>query len=373
MAHAVQRPRILRRGRHDHLCHRALHGTSAWIGDEPQCLVRSPLDTSAQAEPDGQACVPGEREDDEDEDDDDDLRRCVETRPQGSVYVCEHAGMLGTTSVGGGRVRYLGVLQDPNDLALATSLAVPFAFAFFEIRRSVLRLAMLLFTVSVVGAEVVLAKSRGGQVTFAAVLGAYYIKKYGWKGGAFVGTAVALPIAVLGGRFGDARARRWSASGARAPASRCSSPIPSSGWARAVHRSPRPHRAQRVHPRRGGARGPWHDPLRVHRLSLDQNPHRRAPPRHGRGRRGADREGARDGHAGGARRWGGGDLLPVMDVSYVLWIHFGLSGALYSMVRTRHPGVWSAASRSRRRGASCSATSPASPSGRLTQASGRME
>ena|SRR5688572_4386207 len=37
----------------------------------------------------------------------------------GAEYACERVGLFGTTSVGRGRVRYRGVLQDPNELALA--------------------------------------------------------------------------------------------------------------------------------------------------------------------------------------------------------------------------------------------------------------
>ena len=47
----------------------------------------------------------------------------------GGQYMCEHIGWFGTTSVGNGRVRYRGVLQDPNELALAGGIGLPLAFA----------------------------------------------------------------------------------------------------------------------------------------------------------------------------------------------------------------------------------------------------
>jgi hypothetical protein len=295
-----------------------------------QCLVRDPLDTSAQAYPDGQACVPSQDEDD----DDDDLRRC----PPGVVYVCEHPGMLGTSSVGGGRVRYLGVLQDPNDLALATSLAVPFAFALFEIRRSALRLALLLFTVGVVGAEVVYTKSRGGQVTFGAVLGAYFIKKYGWKRGAFVGAAVILPIAVLGGRAGDAESSTLERLGCACAGIKMllSYPITGVGCAQFTdHHYLTAHNAYILAAGELGVVGmslfafivylSLKIPIAVLRLDM-----------------GADVDASSTKALAMAMLAAlGGGAVGIFFLSwtyhYVLWIHFGLSGALYSMVRTRYP------------------------------------
>ena len=72
-------------------------------------------DTSAGT-PDGRPC--------------DSIRACYlgDVEP-GADYACEHIGLFGTTSVGGGRVRYLGVLQDPNELALAGGVGLPLSFA----------------------------------------------------------------------------------------------------------------------------------------------------------------------------------------------------------------------------------------------------
>lgn len=47
----------------------------------------------------------------------------------GADYICERVGLLGTTSIAG-RVRYRGVLQDPNELALVLGGGLAFAFAF---------------------------------------------------------------------------------------------------------------------------------------------------------------------------------------------------------------------------------------------------
>ena len=42
---------------------------------------------------------------------------CHEGGEPGAIYRCERVGLFGTVSVGEGRVRYRGVLKDPNELA----------------------------------------------------------------------------------------------------------------------------------------------------------------------------------------------------------------------------------------------------------------
>ncbi len=144
-----------------------------------QCIVFDPADKNGNGFSDGRECLMV----DEEGLPHDGTGDCVESGEPGMPYECERAGLFGTTSVGGGRVRYLGVLLDPNELALATALAVPFAFVFVELRRTFLRLAGLLVTLVVVAFEIVRTQSRGGQITLGAVLGAYFVKKYGWKRG----------------------------------------------------------------------------------------------------------------------------------------------------------------------------------------------
>jgi len=119
----------------------------------------------------------------------------------GFDYVCERAGLLGTSSVHG-RVRYRGTLQDPNELSLVLGIAMPFAFAFFQRRRSLPRLLLLVSTCGLVGICALFTESRGGQLVFLAVLAVYFVNLVGaWRGLA-VGLVLALPILILGGRSG---------------------------------------------------------------------------------------------------------------------------------------------------------------------------
>jgi hypothetical protein len=113
---------------------------------------------------------------------------------------CERVGLLQTTTVGG-RVRFRGLLQDPNELALVSTLAVPFAFALFELRRTPFRLSLAAVTLLLVGAVNFMTRSRSGMMAFAAMMGVYLLRRLRWLG---LGLAVlaAIPLLLLGGRSG---------------------------------------------------------------------------------------------------------------------------------------------------------------------------
>jgi hypothetical protein len=121
----------------------------------------------------------------------------------GADYLCEHIGLFGTTSVGRGRVRYRGVLQDPNELALAGGVGLPLAFAFGQMKkRSLTRSALGLVALALVLLCAVLTASRGGQVVCLVVLAAYFGKRAG-LGGMLLAGVFALPLLLLGGRSGE--------------------------------------------------------------------------------------------------------------------------------------------------------------------------
>lgn len=117
----------------------------------------------------------------------------------GAYYVCEHIGLLGTTSVGKGRVRYRGILQDPNEVALTIASTIPFSFALRERKPIFQRTWFMVFCLLLIGTCVIFTKSRGGQLVLLSVVGAYFVKKYGVKGLA-AGAVLALPALLLGGR-----------------------------------------------------------------------------------------------------------------------------------------------------------------------------
>jgi hypothetical protein len=119
----------------------------------------------------------------------------------GGQYLCERAGLLGTTSISNGRVRYRGVLQDPNELALAAGVGMPLAFAFSQRRRKTSNSILSILTLGLVLLCAILTRSRGGQFVFIAVLGTYFLKRYGLRG-ALAGAVLALPLLAFGGRSG---------------------------------------------------------------------------------------------------------------------------------------------------------------------------
>jgi hypothetical protein len=156
------------------------------------CVLLDPQVAEAEAEgtPDGRPCK--------------EARDCYLGDPEpGADYICERIGVFGTTSVGGGRVRYRGVLQDPNELALALSLTLPFAFLFYERRRSLARGVLLVFSLGLIGLTCFYTRSRGGQLVFMAVLATYFVRRFRWRG-VLMGLALAAPLALLQGPRADA-------------------------------------------------------------------------------------------------------------------------------------------------------------------------
>jgi hypothetical protein len=121
----------------------------------------------------------------------------------GAEYQCEKIGLFGTTSIGRGRVRYRGVLQDPNELALAGGVGLPLAFAFGQAERKTLgRRALAIVAFLLVLLCAVLTGSRGGQLVFLAVMGAYFVSRVGVIG-LVLGAVLAAPLLLLGGRGGE--------------------------------------------------------------------------------------------------------------------------------------------------------------------------
>lgn len=145
-------------------------------------------DHSAMGRPDGRSCAIEET--------------CYLDPPEPqALYRCEHAGILGITSIAEGRVRYVGVLHDPNEVALTVSVALPLAVAFYQRRRNKRRLLFAALAALLAVVTVVMSKSRGGVLVLLAVLGVYFLKRYGWRG-LFTGAAMSLPVLMLGGRSG---------------------------------------------------------------------------------------------------------------------------------------------------------------------------
>ena len=144
----------------------------------------------------GRPCVLSPRECDEDA-----LRDGLEVEP-GSEFLCEKPGPFHTFTIGHGRVRWRGVLADPNELSLAIGSAFAFCFALVNISKSRFKNLFFAGLLALAGYCVVLTRSRGGVLVLVAVLGVYFVRRYGKKG-AFAGACMGLPLVVLGGRGGE--------------------------------------------------------------------------------------------------------------------------------------------------------------------------
>jgi hypothetical protein len=154
------------------------------------CYMRAPEDKAYDATlelSDGRSC--------------DTSLDCVAGGVPNVEYNCEHSGMLDTHSIGG-RVRYRGILEDPNELSWAINMAMPFAFALYERRRTLRRLLIAILAVVLGAACVIMTQSRSGQIGILATLGVYFIRRFRWRG-ALLGAVAAIPLLILGGRSGE--------------------------------------------------------------------------------------------------------------------------------------------------------------------------
>lgn len=155
---------------------------------DKQCIGGKAIVGDVEGRPDGRPC--------------DNYLQCLgpDAEP-GFEYRCERVGLFDTYSVDG-RVRYIGELHDPNEVALtlaAAGIAVLIAFA---IRRRGGRGQLLMVVgVLVMLATVLLTRSRGGMIAALLVPGVYVFKKFGWR--AVIPLVVmAVPVLVLGARGG---------------------------------------------------------------------------------------------------------------------------------------------------------------------------
>jgi O-antigen ligase len=81
-------------------------------------------------------------------------------------------------------------------------MGMPLVFAFYGRKRSAFRFWVLAAMVTLGTVCVIKTKSRSGQLTFAATLGVYFVRRFKWKG-AIVAILAAAPVMLLGGRSGE--------------------------------------------------------------------------------------------------------------------------------------------------------------------------
>ena len=163
-------------------------------GQQPaECIV---IDTSSpegersgEGVPDGRLC--------------DSAFFCEQQGKLRATYACEKIGLFGTFTEGR-RVRWRGTLGDPNELALLLGAIIPLtlALAGTGARRSRVALLAALVALSLCLWCVLLTGSRGGQLVVLTVFAVYFVRLYGFRGALACGL-LFLPVLVFGGRSGE--------------------------------------------------------------------------------------------------------------------------------------------------------------------------
>jgi O-antigen ligase len=122
-----------------------------------------------------------------------DGRECSATPDCGSGDVsCEHVGLFGMTSVNG-RTRYVGTLQDPNEVALFCSAMLPFVLALYQRKPSRKRRALALVGTASIVLTVLFTQSRGGVLVLVVVVALSAARHFGWRRLLRIGWPLVIP------------------------------------------------------------------------------------------------------------------------------------------------------------------------------------
>lgn len=113
-----------------------------------------------------------------------------------------------------GRIVSIGIFADPNDLALALLIMLPFSFLEFTAGRTLIgRVLNLLFAV-MIGVTVFMTESRGGILAFGILVMIMFSRRFGWKIGLAVGVLAFVAIFAVGpSRMGTISTEEDSARG----------------------------------------------------------------------------------------------------------------------------------------------------------------
>ena len=125
---------------------------------------------------------------------------CLTEPEPGAHYDCEHIGLFGTFSINQ-RVRWLGIIQDPNELSMCIALCVPLLIGLYLLRPGLGRGVLFTLCGVAIALCTVFTQSRGGQLVFITAIGVYFVRRYGIRG-VIICAVAALPVLLLGGRSG---------------------------------------------------------------------------------------------------------------------------------------------------------------------------
>jgi hypothetical protein len=122
---------------------------------------------------------------------------CYRGDPEpGADYMCERIGLLDTISVAGGRVRYRGLLGDPNELGVVIAMGMMLGFGFYRRRPTAARFLVIALAFALVLVTSYYTQSRSAQLSLVAGLAVWAVFRWRWKA-VIAGGVLAMPLLVL--------------------------------------------------------------------------------------------------------------------------------------------------------------------------------
>lgn len=132
---------------------------------------------------------------------------------QGIMQYVTGIGPGGETLIQG-RIRFIGTFNDPNDVALALVVISPFAFRVISENSSRFGKLVAFLCLTLIVCAIWLTKSRGGMLSFGAVILFYIYQKYSKPKAVIIGLAVmAILYFVAPSRMSELNVREASAHG----------------------------------------------------------------------------------------------------------------------------------------------------------------
>jgi O-antigen ligase len=121
-------------------------------------------------------------------------------------------GWAGIDSVGNGRIRYLGILGDPNDLGMLFMVTLPFVVYFYTESGSFGKSVMLLIASSLLYG-IYMTNSRGTMIGLLGLLGLFALLRYGGRRAIIAGLLSIPVLLVVASSFRAISADEASAKG----------------------------------------------------------------------------------------------------------------------------------------------------------------
>ncbi len=120
---------------------------------------------------------------------------------------------LGGAEMYRGRIQAIGIFEDPNDLALAIVMILPFFFFLLTQSRSMLTKTISAVAMVVLLFALYLTDSRGGMLSFGVISLLLFARKFGWVTGVVFGAVMIASMFVLSERMSEISTGEASAAG----------------------------------------------------------------------------------------------------------------------------------------------------------------